>query len=148
MQERALSRRNLIFTKEQVLWSCQQAYFCEESRFEVPHTRFSPYNAHTAHGLRIVDAFGSNSFWSHYQYLVEQYTRRDMTYDGDVFDAFQAVVNGLESTSEEQFLWGLPLSRFDHGLSWDTFHGLRRRTALSKLPMTSLNTRIVFPSWS
>lgn len=36
LQERALSRRNLIFTREQVLWACDGAYFCEESCFEHP----------------------------------------------------------------------------------------------------------------
>lgn len=148
MQERALSRRNLIFTKEQVLWTCPQAYFCEESHFEVPDTRFRHFNSQTVNNLGIITSSGSNSLWEYYRYLVERYSRRDMTFDGDVYNAFQAVVVGLERTSGERFLWGLPVSRFDLAISWDTFHSLKRRTAVSKLPMTSLNVNVIFPSWS
>ena len=38
LQERALSGRILVFTDEEVFRSCRQAYFCEESYFEVPST--------------------------------------------------------------------------------------------------------------
>ena len=153
MQERALSGRNLIFTKEQVLWSCQRAYFCEETRFEVPNTKFRYFTPQVAHELGIRGPSNKrgasfSDFWTQFMYLVEMYTRRDMTYDGDVCDAFQAIIDGLRSISKEHFIWGLPCSRFDLALSWDTYHGLYRRTALSKLPMTALNKRVTFPSWS
>lgn len=78
--------------------------------------------------------------------LVDNYTRRSLTEPGDVHDAFSAVINELESISGELFLWGLPRSRVE--LSWDTFHGLQRRYHKSKLSMTSLATRVTFPSWS
>jgi hypothetical protein len=147
-QERAVSRRNLIFTKEQVHWACPQAYFCEESHFEVPNTRFRHFSHRTVNNLGINDSNISTTPWIYYGYLVEQYTRRDMTFDGDAFHAFQAVTVALERISGQRFLWGLPLSRFDLAVSWETFHGLKRRTAFSKLPLTSLNMKVVFPSWS
>ncbi|KAF7517166.1 hypothetical protein G7054_g13896 [Neopestalotiopsis clavispora] len=42
MQERMLSRRNLIFTEAQVVWACDGAVFCEESYFEHPQLRGDP----------------------------------------------------------------------------------------------------------
>ncbi|KAI0780299.1 heterokaryon incompatibility protein-domain-containing protein [Fomes fomentarius] len=152
MQERALSRRSLIFTDEQVLWSCHFAFFCEESIFEVPRTKFRHFNR-TTHQLVLQPNTGrrpqvGDAFWDRYAALVDNYTRRSLTEPGDVHDAFSAVINELESVSGELFLWGLPRSRFELSLSWDTFHGLQRRYHKSKLPMTSLATRVTFPSWS
>lgn len=146
MQERSLSRRNLIFTQEQVLWSCNKAYFCEESSFEVPNTRFR-HSGRNAHSIGL-DFSDQTSFWGQYQALVENYTKRDVKFKGDVYDAFSAVIQGLESNSNERFLWGLPCSRFELSMSWDTLHGQYRRFALSKLPMTNLKRNVVMPSWS
>jgi len=149
MQERALSRRNLVFTREQVLWSCKQAYFCEESAFEVPNTKFQ-YSGRNANSIGLDSSTGpSNSaYWQQYQTLVENYTKRNLTYEGDIYDAFKAIIDGLQSSSNEYFVWGLPCSRFDLAMSWDTLHGVRRRTALSKLPMTNLRKTVIMPSWS
>lgn len=41
MQERVLSRRNLIFMEEQVYWACPSTTFCEESYFEVSFPQFA-----------------------------------------------------------------------------------------------------------
>jgi len=71
-----------------------------------------------------------------------------MIYDGDVFDAFQAIVDGLEAVSGEYFLWGHPASRFELTISGDTYHEVHRLTAPSKLSMTSSNSKILSPSWS
>lgn len=95
LQERALSRRNLIFTEEQVLWVCDGAYFCEETAFEHPiinetghlpeeHTpiRFELLKAYrlNAANLRSLDGkvarivSSSKSFWTKYRMLVQQFT--------------------------------------------------------------------------
>ncbi|KXS96748.1 hypothetical protein AC578_9023 [Pseudocercospora eumusae] len=42
MQERVLSRRKLIFTKEQVYWQCATASYCEESVMEPDITTLKP----------------------------------------------------------------------------------------------------------
>ena len=147
LQEHVLSRRRLIFTKEQVLFSCKRAFFCEESDFEVPGTTFRHFNA-TAHRLDIGDHAVGDAFWDLYRNLVEQYSQRNLTCGGDVHDAFSAMLEVLGHKSGEKFLWGLPKSRLALALTWDTVRGVRRRTELSKLPMTNLNRRVQFPSWS
>ena len=148
MQEKALSRRTLVFTDEQVFWSCQQAYFCEDSYFEVPRTRLKHFypSVHKLGIQQLTEA--ASDLWQLYEELINNYMRRNLTYEGDVHAAFQGILNAMEKSTETGFLWGLPLSRFELALSWETFHGVYRRTALSTLPMTSLERQVNFPSWS
>lgn len=148
LQELALSHRSLIFTDEQVFWACHQGYFCEESHFEVPGFRVEHFNT-SVHWL-IPQGLGSpgRDTWNQYARLVNDYTRRDITYDGDVFNAFDAIRQMFERRIGTEFLWGLPCPLFELGLMWDTEHGVKRREALSTLPMTSLQKQVPFPTWS
>lgn len=155
MQERALSRRNIVFTKDEVLWYCQDAHWREETFLEVKGFRSGTYRRAT-HEVSLQQSpvprhdarDPSLLFWNQYKFLVERYTNRNFTAEGDVYDAFSAVVDVMGRDTGEGFLWGLPCSRFELALSWDTLHGLERRTELSQLPMTSLKKKVSFPSWS
>jgi hypothetical protein len=157
MQEGALSRRMLIFTSEQVYWSCREATFCEESYLEDKLPRcggftYAPAEQSRQPSIRYWDNDRDpRGVWKLYESLVADYTRRTFSHQGDVFDGFRALLQGLSSRSGEDFIWGLPRSRFEQGLAW-TLHpfadNLRRRTELSTLPMTSLRIRVPFPSWS
>lgn len=148
LQETALSHRRLTFTDEQVFWTCQQGYFCEESWLEVPEVRIKHFMS-SVHKISMPGLGGDETDpWALYSQLVDNYTRRDITYDGDIFDAFVAVTQAFERQVCTDFLWGLPCSHLEMGLMWDTDHGIKRRTALSTLPMTSLNKQVTFPTWS
>ncbi|KAL9126458.1 MAG: hypothetical protein Q9217_004496 [Psora testacea] len=148
LQEKALSRRTLVFTDEQVFWTCQQAYFCEESYFEVPSTIVKHYytNVHKLNVQHLSDA--NSDPWTLYENLVNKYMLRELTYKGDVLAAFRAILFVMGRSTKMGFLWGLPLSRFEFALSWDTFHGVDRRIALSTIPTTASKQRVRFPSWS
>ena len=148
MQEKALSRRTLTFTSEQVFWSCKQAYFCEESFFEIPETSVKHFypSVHQLDAQQLTARHADP--WDLFGELVDNYMRRDLSFQGDVHAAFQAILDTTEQSTKTGFLWGLPLSRLELALSWDTFHGVHRRTALSTLPMTSLKQYVRFPSWS
>lgn len=155
MQERVLSRRVLVFMPEQVYWVCREATFCEESYFENNLLRFNRFHGGAAE-LTLRRSFRNFyepdddqlRFWKIYQNLVASYTRRTFSYQGDVFDGFLAVLQGLSALSGDDFAWGLPRSHFEQGLLWTSFTGLRRRKELSTLPMTSLRVNVPFPSWS
>ena len=148
VQEKALSRRTLVFTREQMFWSCQQAYFCEESHLEVPRFRVKHYFA-SVHQLGIHQLTELNSdAWQLYKDIINNYMLRDLTNEGDVYAACQGILNAMEKSTESRFLWGLPLSRFELALAWESFHSINRRTAISTYAMTSLKKRTVFPSWS
>lgn len=168
LQERALSRRNLIFTEEQVLWVCDGAYFCEETAFEHPinetghlseeHTpirfevlkgfRLNATNLRSLDGKLTQIVSSSRNFWNKYSWLLQQFTIRNLGCPGDIHSAFLGIMLALERNRNEHFHWGHPRSRFELSLSWCTFHTLSIRSEKSTLPMTSLNIQVHFPTWS
>lgn len=148
VQEKALSRRTLVFTKEQVFWNCQQAYFCEESCFEVPRFQVKHYYP-SVHKLGLLQlAEPSSDLWQIYKDLIHNYMLRDLTHEGDVYAACQGILVAMGTSTKTGFLWGLPLSRFELALAWESFHGVKRRTALSTFPMSPSEELTTFPSWS
>lgn len=153
-QERYLSNRCLIFTQEQVYFSCNQVVFCEESYNEYGSPYLYPFEPTGSElSLRVARQHAepddaSERFWIRYRAVVERFTRRELGYKGDVYDAFAGLQKALSDMSGERFLWGLPCSRLSAALAWDTFSGQRRRDDLSTLPMTELNRRVAFLSWS
>ncbi|KAF2399435.1 HET-domain-containing protein [Trichodelitschia bisporula] len=155
MQERALSRRALVFTSEQIYWGCMEAAFCEESYFELSEPRFRSFSS-LGNELTVQRTFlnfgevgdSSERTWSQYQILVRRFTQRQFSFEGDISDAFTGITRAFQRISGEQFHWGIPRSRFDIGMAWDTFTGQKRRAVLSTLPVTSKHGRVTFPSWS
>jgi hypothetical protein len=148
MQEKALSRRTITFSEEQVSWDCPCASFWEEAFFEVRNLRCRSIISTSYHDLSLSSLTQNKSPWNLYRNLVSLYSQRELSYPGDYNDAFAAVIEMMNDTTGEKFLWGLPCSRFNLALSWDTIYGVYRRHALSKLAMTSLNQQVKFPSWS
>ncbi|KAF8849933.1 HET-domain-containing protein [Acephala macrosclerotiorum] len=155
MQERALSRRVLVFTHEQMYWVCREATFCEESYFENDLLRFNRFHDNALeqtlqHSFRNFYEPENEELrvWKVYQRLVAGYTRRTFSFQGDAFAAFLAILQGLSSLSGEEFIWGLPRSHFEQSLLWNSFTKQQRREELSTLPMTSKKVRVPFPSWS
>ncbi|KAL1859562.1 hypothetical protein Daus18300_009563 [Diaporthe australafricana] len=153
-QEKYLSNRCLVFTEEQVYFSCNEVVFCEESYLEHGPPYLYPFEPTGSElSLYIEQQHGepddaSERFWVRYRTIVDRFTRRHLGYQGDVYDAFEGLEKALFDMSGERFLWGLPCGRLDAALAWDTFDGQSRRHALSTLPMTDLNRKVAFPSWS
>ncbi|KAI1332982.1 heterokaryon incompatibility protein-domain-containing protein [Xylariaceae sp. FL0255] len=169
LQERAVSRRNLIFAKEQLFWVCDGGFFCEESALEHPQLgtvvsefdtplRFEPFfdgvSATRMKNITAPLAYNATSterLWYRYSLLVQDYSRRTFTYLGDVHDAFRAISQSFMEISGSSFHWGHPHSRFESSLLWGAIScrsALRRRTEMTTLPSTSLETRATIPSWS
>lgn len=155
MQERVLSRRNLMFTKEQVHFVCNEAKFSEEAYCEFSFPLQQTFSKSTGElSLKSsVRAYGEpkdaeKRFWGEYSRFVRSFSLRTLSYAGDVHDAFAAITAALNVDSDEIFLWGIPTSQFELGLSWITYLGQDRRKELTTLPMTDLNQRVHFPSWS
>lgn len=162
-QEAALSRRNLVFTDDQVYFECN-AMNCHESLLsdldELHVEDKSKFRFFFQAGL-----FGHSQLGKYghvddsnltaaenlvvFMGLVEQYTARDLTYDTDSLRAFTGLIRKFETveTAVTQ-IWGVPFCRgeseketmnsFVDGLGWNhSFmeHGKPRR-------------RSGFPSWS
>ncbi|KAF2100843.1 HET-domain-containing protein [Rhizodiscina lignyota] len=153
-QERYLSRRVITFTAEQVYFSCNTTTFCEESYMEHgPPTLFPFHSAAMELSLEVArhqtepqDAH--ERFWRRYRLAVQRFTRRHFTFAGDVYDAFEGLLQEMTRVFGVQWLWGLPRSRLNDALAWSTRSGQVRRSAKSTLPMTELDKQVEFPSWS
>ncbi|OCL07931.1 HET-domain-containing protein, partial [Glonium stellatum] len=156
MQEQYVSRRNLIFTDEQVWWSCSCATWCEEAYFdlkEVPRFQFRGARQLDSGLLELLSSTELHlglrqALWDAYRRIVTDYTRRSFSYDGDVYDAFSAILKAFRSLAGQTFLWGLPRSRFEAALRWERMDIHHRRIAYSTLPMGPHKLRLPFPSWS
>ncbi|KAH8889258.1 HET-domain-containing protein, partial [Thozetella sp. PMI_491] len=170
LQERALSRRLLMFTEDQILWTCGATSAFEEieneietldnqkqssppaatiSFFALDDSAFqiTPNNKRRAWYVPAGDQ--SQQLWYKFQRMVSDFTSRDLTEQGDAHDAFAAILEQVQRLDGEKFLWGLPATRFELGLCWEpTRHPVKRRTANTTLPTTSLKRKVPFPSWS
>ncbi len=140
LQERALTRRALIVMKEQMLWTCGKAYWSEEVSCESPAARASWFTLHDSeHFLTsswrnwYTPDDKSGQVWHRLRLLVVDYTGRKLKVEGDAFDAFASILQQVKQREGEHFPWGIPATRFELGLCWEGYRGLRRRTCLSTL---------------
>ncbi|KAF6832517.1 tol protein-like protein [Colletotrichum musicola] len=156
LQERALTRRAVIFLEEQLLWACCIAQFSEETSSEAPIARVtwnnlqqSEYYLNSGFQNLMGSDYENDQMWLRLSQLVLDYTQRNLTVQGDSYDAFSAILQQAQELTGEQFLWGIPSSRFEPRLCWEpAFTGLTRRTGLTTLKVTPLKRKVPFPSWS
>jgi len=131
-QELLLSPRSLIFLGQQVYWRCPEAECFEELEFEGPKMQFVWGNDNISGGTELtVQNFG---------YLIEQYTKRKLTYDGDIYNAFSGILEAIP----DEFFWGIPHSRFGEYLVWNKAWDVDSET---KGPL-QLRNLPEYPTWS
>jgi hypothetical protein len=171
MQERVLSRRNLIFTDEQIYWECQGGSFCEESEFDFWQDRTfryaeqpslvglrprdtssegdsragpSTYWVDTPSGKELKPLPRLDGLWEQYYRLVLQYSRRQLSFQDDCFNAFRGILQHLSKVSGEEFFWAMPRSYFERSLIWSGSTDRR----LAFYPSADGKGKCCFPSWS
>lgn len=156
LQERALSRRTVTFTDEQVLWACCRSHWTEETMLESDlatvcwqNLQDSEFYLTSVSSWTTFSEYESGQLWPRFERLVQDYTDRALSFQGDALDAFSAILRQAQEMTHETFLWGIPSCRFELGLCWEPRHGLERRLCLTTLPVESVERRHVpFPSWS
>ena len=71
----------------------------------------------SVHRLSIQQLSEANSgSWQLYENLINNYMRRDLSYQRDVHAAFQGILDAMDKSTKSGSLWGLPLSRFELAL--------------------------------
>lgn len=167
LQKSILSRRVLYFTHVQTYFQCSCNVFCEDSVGEDVHStafiypgttlwnRACPYNTSGSLGksnwgrLSLSRAPYRNiiEVMSAYEFLVEDYTSRNMSDSADILNAFNGIESVLRQSMETDFWYGLPERHFDLVLGWvlrQGSHGSPERRPTS----TGKQNTIRFPSWS
>ena len=134
-QEELLSRRQLIFTDEQIWWRCPCAIWCEQSQFETENPK----------GFLLRDQRPELSLRKQYSELrpmdyfdlVSKYAQRELSNSSDALNAFKGILSILTDYSKEQFFWGFAISSFERQLYW-IGKAKKRTTLLDDF----------FPTWS
>jgi hypothetical protein len=130
-QERAISRKILVFVNGTVYWQCRTATWCEHIKASAQGyasdgaTAGWPAHAITLHAWPDLVQYFS---------LVRGYNSRTLSFESDALRAFSAIMNAFSSSLPNSFLFGVPEFLFDIGLLWTRSEPLKRRKG--------------FPSWS
>jgi hypothetical protein len=149
LQELLMSRRVLFFTSSQVHFACK---VLEASEISPEGKDFRPnYPRPTNPIIQFQNAIarGDDVEWrlickSYFELLIE-YKSRELSYPGDILNAFA----GLQSIYEHRccgiFHFGLPDFMFDRALLWVPKHSATCRKAFI---MDERYSTLKFPSWS
>ncbi|KAF1955221.1 HET-domain-containing protein [Byssothecium circinans] len=117
-QEGSFSRRMLIFNGS-MSWVCSKCYRKESSINQSPkETRYEQLWPDWSTSLCRIGKLGSVN---DYRRLVEQFARREFTFDSDILDAFAGTM-ALPYMDEEfplsNYFYGHPLALFERSLLW------------------------------
>ncbi|KAF2189359.1 HET-domain-containing protein [Zopfia rhizophila CBS 207.26] len=138
-QERIFARRSFVFRGDTVTFQCQKSIWQEGTDIPISHDVSLPGSGTT----KLIIHKWPNMFY--FKSLVEEYVERELTYPCDSLDAFAGVLDALEASFLNGFLFGLPEVCFDIGLLWQPKGVLADRISLAiadSKPLADL------PSWS
>jgi hypothetical protein len=164
-QEQCLSQRCLYFTPHEVFFNCsemqrREAYALQQPKGKIYsdlQLRTGPpwWNRKLRKDLdptpyRYMGELNASrlTIWD-YQTAVQDYTRKNLTYQEDIFNAFQGIFNRFSVQEEEKLLigqtQGIPARFLWQGMLWFPSHKARKRVALPDSPAWLTK---YFASWS
>ncbi|KAG1742782.1 heterokaryon incompatibility protein-domain-containing protein [Suillus paluster] len=115
-QESALSRRRIYFTGHQVYFECRDQIFCEDI---VAESKSQSCRSFLRFPRGEYFQIASDSFkFESYRGAVEKCTRRNLTKESDIVDAFTGVTNALANG----YGLGDPARAFQHGMMLTELH--------------------------
>ncbi|RDW57108.1 hypothetical protein BP6252_13854 [Coleophoma cylindrospora] len=161
LQERLLSKRLLVFSDCQVFFCCNQALWREDMCLEFcppsdessnQRDRMLPILGDSKQVFKVLKSEKQTwalalSTYVSYIYVVEDYTKRNLSHAQDVLNAFTGIAAAF-SKALGGFHWGLPLEYISLSLLFD----YRSRTVQSGTSPGSQKSNSLrrkdFPSWS
>jgi hypothetical protein len=144
LQEGCLSRRKLIFTDEQAIFSCHEMC-CQESLYsndwENSNETYDGYSLTTL--AKIIPSIWERkpeNMWSTsdeiVKSLLDSYSKRVLRYDADIINAIRGVFKVLNV----QHCWGIPFEQLPDGKAWTM--------SLAWIRKDGEGRKTGFPSWS
>ncbi|KAI0154422.1 HET-domain-containing protein [Xylariaceae sp. FL1272] len=163
-QEGLCSRRSVMFTSDQVFWSCSTAQCCESITFEDHPTTVKPgdivWNVLSGHSV-FGEFGGANLSYKELGSMIGTYCKRQLGVEEDILSAFEGVLNRVRLTSGHEFYWGHSVSTmFELSLVWlnivwcydrdipNTPVPERRRGGHGAVRADDTSYNVPFPSWS
>ena len=130
-QELILSPRSLIFFETHVEWLCRRTEWYEQLDLEHPNFNVKRRRVYPEEQVKLEI--------SDYHDLVLEYTRRNLTFETDIVNAFA----GIMAAIDDKFFWGIPYSRFGQFLAWAV-----ERVLSEDVPDERRDCGLSIPSWS
>ena len=124
LQEWSLSRRHLYYGNDQIYWQCHGSYKSSDDLpmgIQFPHRTFDTMSSvfHSGgRGQQKLTPDESMRLLSEYYHIVEQYSRRDLTYAIDKLPALSGLCERLHQVIPGEFVAGLWSCDLHRGLLW------------------------------
>ncbi|PMD49679.1 HET-domain-containing protein [Hyaloscypha bicolor E] len=142
-QEGLFSPRRIFFTAEQIIFNCSVGWHCKTIR---PTQR-----------IKVTGAINSLNFWPSFWSpqcpdwaifdLIEKYSSRQLTFTGDILNAFLGVLRAAENLpSPVRHHWGIPILSPERGALGSFIFGLL--WTFTQWKPQKMRRRDDFPSWS
>lgn len=128
-QEDLFSPRRLYITDFQVVFACGQM-ICEE---EIGIRKISGRDRKNNPLLGIGRFKSFEDYWA----LVRNYSRKHLSYETDILNAFAGIANALSYMLNTRFLFGLPEAIMPQALIWDPILYSKRRNGVPEIPSWS-----------
>jgi hypothetical protein len=147
LQERILSRRILHFASAQLFWDCQHSFLSENGVYASKQADAA--NNPLRQSLRQLDFHGPDLPYNHRAFswpasilgrwmeLVNEFTRRELTYDSDALPALAGIVSRVAGRTGDQFLAGIWRSTLHIELLWLAFDAPHSSPAAYRAPSWS-----------
>ncbi|KAH7138762.1 heterokaryon incompatibility protein-domain-containing protein [Dendryphion nanum] len=132
-QETHFANKSLTFIDGKVVFRCQGVDAWEEHLIEAP-------NEIKGRQMRRSGGFEGGDI-GEFEGLIQNYSKRVLSYDDDVYNAFAGVSRQLTVQLDTDLCHGIPTRYFDWFLLW-------RPLSLQSRRLSKDGTRILAPSWS
>ncbi|RFU32948.1 hypothetical protein B7463_g3363, partial [Scytalidium lignicola] len=146
-QEKILSSKMLIFTKEEVYYDCSHFIWCQSMESPDSKTDYSaslkrsvygdPDDERTRSGKKGTKSSNIWLTWSPMKFTVEEYTSRSLTDENDILSAIWGVLNSI-SPDLTNMVGGSSVPYLIYMMLWRPVGAHYRRSA----------TKVPYPSWS
>ena len=114
-QEGLLSRRRLVFTQSQLYFQCLITHCCECLSIQpgqVDDPGLEGYQSDEL-GLQVFPKFGLGLSSNDLTKRLNEYLRRNLSYDSDALNAFLGVLQAYNDQHTVHHIWGLPVQLFN-----------------------------------
>ncbi|KAF2094335.1 HET-domain-containing protein [Rhizodiscina lignyota] len=151
-QEKLFSSRKLIFSEQQVYWSCKGSTYLEEVCLEgVPDVDFhtDPTNSGPEEPAIPTASVSQEEYHGTYESAVGLFKQRNITMQSDNVRAFTGILNALTASQDDTSIWGIPESVFSYCLGWFMIGSHERNRATTVVVSTNgQGHNMSFPTWT
>ena len=150
-QELLLSRRAVLFLKDQVYWKCECSFWVEDFSMEPCGLNEPETFVDLEDCFQTFQPVATAKFClGQFPQLVWNYWHdRELTYAEDIKKAFVGIQKRMEFVGGLTFHWGLPRVPFDKALAWTNSTSAKPREISSRVALDDgCYYEVPIPSWS